>query len=399
MIKLNDKYKRIGSDAKFSIITGGRGSGKSFAITYLVSLLSYEKGHVILYTRYTLRAAHISIIPEFIEKIELMGKMKDFTITKDSIINKVSGSKILFRGIKTSSGDQTANLKSIQGLSTWVLDEAEELLDEDKFDTINLSVRQKGVQNRVIMIMNPSTKEHFIYKKFFESRGVKEGNNQTIEDVNYIHTDYIDNKENLSKSFINDIERLKKNNLKKFNHKILGGWLDKAEGVVFENWEYGKFNPDSLQTSCGMDFGFSVDPDTLTEVAIDKAKKLIYLKLHIYRNGLKVDDLAKLILAKVGKKLIISEVDPRLVEDLKHRGCNIKQHKKGLIEFGITLMLDYKIIVDPESIELGKELNNHVYSDKTSKLYVDDWNHAIDGSRYNIEYQLGNPNKGKYYVY
>jgi phage terminase large subunit len=62
-------------------------------------------------------------------------------------------------------------------------------------------------------------------------------------------------------------------------------------------------------------------------------------------------------------------------------------------------MLDYKIIVDPESIELGKELNNHVYSDKTSKLYVDDWNHAIDGSRYNIEYQLGNPNKGQYYVY
>jgi phage terminase large subunit len=28
-----------------------------------------------------------------------------------------------------------------------------------------------------------------------------------------------------------------------------------------------------LQTSCGMDFGFSIDPDSLTEVAIDKKKQ------------------------------------------------------------------------------------------------------------------------------
>ena len=399
MVKLNDKYIRIGNESKFSIVTGGRGSGKSFAITYLINLLSYEVGHTILYTRYTLRSASISIIPEFLEKIELMGKVNDFVITKDEIINRVSGSRILFRGIKTSSGDQTANLKSITGLSTWVLDEAEELVDEDKFDTINLSVRQKGVQNRVILLMNPTTKEHWIYKKFFEEMGVDAGINTTKEDVNYIHTTYLDNIENLSKSYIRDVERIKRINPNKYKHKVLGGWLDKAEGVVFDNWEYGTFNPDNLQTSCGMDFGFSVDPDTLTEIAIDKAKKIIYLKEQIYRKGLKVDDLAKLILDKVGDKLIISEVDPRLVADLKHRGCNIKQHKKGLIETGITLMQDYKIIVEPKSINIGKELNNHVYADKGSKLYVDDWNHSIDGARYNIEHHLRNPNAGAYNVY
>lgn len=399
MVKLNEKYKRIGNESKFTIVTGGRGSGKSFAITYLINLLSYEVGHTILYTRYTLRSASISIIPEFLEKIELMNKINDFIITKDEIINKISGSRILFRGIKTSSGDQTANLKSITGLSTWVLDEAEELIDEDKFDTINLSVRQKGVQNRVILLMNPTTKEHWIYKKFFEDMGVEAGVNTTKEDVNYIHTTYLDNIDNLSKSYIRDVERIKRVNPSKYKHKVMGGWLDKAEGVVFDNWEYGVFNPDKLQTSCGMDFGFSVDPDTLTEVAIDKAKKIIYLKEQIYRKGLKVDDLAKLILEKVGDKLIISEVDPRLVADLKHRGCNIKQHKKGLIETGITLMQDYQLIVSPESTNIGKELNNHVYADKGSKLYVDDWNHSIDGARYNIEHHLRNPNAGAYNVY
>ncbi len=175
----------------------------------------------------------------------------------------------------------------------------------------------------------------------------------------------------------------------------LVGFLD---GAVFENWEFGPFNPDMLQTSCGMDFGFSVDPDTLTEVAIDKKKKIIYLKELIYRKGLKTNDLARLIKTKAGNKLVISEVDPRLVADLKARGVNIRQHVKGKIETGITLMLDYQIIVEPDSKNIGLELTNHMYADKGSKLYIDEWNHAIDGSRYNIEFHLRNPNRGNYMV-
>lgn len=400
MVVINDKYRRIGSEAKFSIITGGRGSGKSFALTYLICLLSYEAGHVILYTRYTLRAASISIIPEFLQKIELMGKSADFEVTKDSIINKASGSRILFRGIKTSSGDQTANLKSIQGLSTWVLDEAEELTSEDKFDTINLSVREEGVQNRVILIMNPTTKEHWVYKKFFEQRGVEQGTNATIEDVNYIHTTYLDNKENLSESFINDVERIKKVNPEKYKHKILGGWLDRAEGVVFNNWEFGEFNPDGLQTSFGMDFGFSIDPDTLVEVAISKKHKKIYVKQHIYKKGIQLEPLALLTKEKAGNKLIIADsAEPRLIADLSSKGLNIQPVKKGTIESGITLMLDYKIIVDPDSSDIAKEFNNYTYLDKGSKMYIDDFNHAIDAMRYNITFHLDNPSKGQYYVY
>ena len=41
---------------------------------------------------------------------------------------------------------------------------------------------------------------------------------------------------------------------------------------------------------------------------------------------------------------------------------------------------------------------NYVYADKGSKLYVDNYNHAIDGIRYNVIYHLDNPNYGRYYV-
>ena len=190
---------------------------------------------------------------------------------------------------------------------------------------------------------------------------------------------------------------MKINNPKKYHHIVNGSWLEKAEGVVFENWSFGAFNPDGLQTSCGMDFGFSVDPDTITEVAIDKKHKKIYLKELLYQNGLKTDDLVKIVLDRVGRKLVIADsAEPRLIADLKSKGVNIQAVKKGTIESGITIMLGYELIIEPNSSNIAKELNNHVYADKGSKLYVDDFNHAIDGSRYNIIYHLDNPNRGNY---
>ena len=398
--KLNKKYSVLfSSDCRYYIITGGRGSGKSFAATVFLTLLTMSKGVRVLFTRYTMVSAHLSIIPEFLEKIGLLGFTNIFSINKAEVVNQSTKSDILFRGIKTSSGNQTASLKSLQGISCWVLDEAEELVDENIFDTIDLSIREKNVQNRIILILNPTTKEHWIYRKFFESRGIEAGYNGTKDDVCYIHSTYLDNKQNLSDSFLERIYRLKQNNPKKYLHKILGGWLDKAEGVVFDNWTIGEFNPDNLQTSCGMDFGFSVDPDSLTEVAIDKKHKKIYLKEHIYRNGLKSHELAKIILQKVQNKLIIADsAEPRLIEDLRYLGVNIKPVKKGTIESGITRMQDYQLIVSPESTNIAKELNNYVYADKGSKLYVDNYNHSIDGVRYNVIYHLDNPNAGKYYV-
>ena len=49
-------------------------------------------------------------------------------------------------------------------------------------------------------------------------------------------------------------------------------------------------------------------------------------------------------------------------------------------------MQDYQLIVEGENI--GRELNNYVYTDKGSKLYCDMYNHIIDAIRYNVVYQL-----------
>jgi len=392
-------WNSLSNDTRYFVITGGRGSGKSFEVGRFTSLLSFEPGHKILYTRQTMTSAHLSVIPEFQEKIDLLGMNNAFDVNKTEIKNKQTNSEIIFRGIKTSSGDQTANLKSITGVTTWVLDEAEELTDESTFDKINLSIRIKNKQNRIILILNPATKEHWIYRKFFEESGVTEGFNGVKGNTTYIHTTYLNNLDNLNIDFINEIELIKENNPKKYEHQILGGWLDKAEGVVFTNWKFGEFDT-TLPYSFGADFGFSIDPSTLVKVAIDRKLKIIYVKELLYKPKLTTSELAMIYKQNVsGKELIIADsAEPRLIEEIQRYGFNIQATEKGAgsIKAGIELMRDYQLIIDKESVNVAKELNNYVYSDKASSLFVDNWNHAIDAIRYNVFFHLSNPHRGKF---
>ena len=401
MVNLNEKYKALGSDSRYFVVTGGRGSGKSYSVNSIILMLTYESNHVILFTRYTLTSAHISIIPEFVEKIELIDRFEDFYITKDEIINKVTGSKIIFKGIKTSSGTQTANLKSLQGVTTWILDESEELTDEDTFDKIDLSIRHKSKQNRVILILNPATKEHFIYQRFFESKGIQAGTNLIKGDTTYIHTTYLDNIDNLSASYIAQIEDIKLRRPNKYEHQILGLWLDKAEGVIFTNWTIGEFQKPSTSVY-GQDFGFSNDPTTLVETNIDKANKKIYVKLHLYQTHLTSSQIADLDNKLAKDSLIIADsADPRLINEIKSKGVNIKPTIKGAgsITYGIALLQDYDLIIDKDSIDLIKELNNYCWLERKSETPIDNYNHALDALRYAVSYQLENPNKGNYFIY
>jgi len=396
LITLNNKYKPLfENDTRYFIITGGRGSSKSFGVGTFTNLLSFEVGHKILFTRQTMTSAHLSIIPEFQEKIDLMDLGNFFEVNKSEIKNKQSKSDIIFRGIKTSSGDQTANLKSLQGVTTWILDEAEELTDETTFDKINLSIRQKGKQNRIILILNPATKEHWIYKRFFEEKGVQEGFNGIKDDVTYIHTTYLDNIDNLDISFINEVKRIEITNPEKYKHQILGGWLNKAEGVVYTNWRIDNFQ--EFNTSIyGQDFGFSVDPTTLVQVSVDKTNKRIYAKELLYKVGLNTTDIYRENNRYCGNRnlIIADSAEPRLISELKARGLNIKGIDKPKIMDRIALVQDYELIVDPDSTNLIKELNNYVWHDKKSETPIDDYNHLLDALGYAVWNYIGRPNRG-----
>lgn len=384
------------------IITGGRYSQKSFAVALSIVNGCVKYNYRALYTRYTSVSLRDSIFPEVTEKIEMLNWEDYFEESINRIDSKFNNSKIVFKGLKAGSGTQTANLKGFKDFSVCVLEEGEELTEEALFDKLLLSIRgnKKGsvIPNIKIIILNPTSKEHFIYKKYYLNRGVQEGFNGVKDNVCYIHTTYFDCIEFVPNEIIRYFDEMKANNLTKYNHIVLGGWLDKAEGVVIVNWAYGEFNPDDLQTTFGQDFGFSVDPTTLIEVAIDKKKKKIYAKEHLYKPKLTTSQIAYINNEVAGYSLIIADsAEPRLIQELStyHLGRSFRNNivgaekGPGSISLGIALLQDYEIVVERNSINLAKELNNYVYADKGSKLFVDAFNHLIDPLRYVVTYHLG----------
>ena len=221
---------------RYCILTGGRGSGKSFALATGLATAIQDPGYTVLYTRWTMASARDSIIPEFRDKIDRLGIYGMTEGVQD--ITHIGGSRILFRGIKTSQGTQTAKLKSLQGVNVWVLDEAEEMPSEEVFDTIDLSIRDQRRPCHIILSLNPALRTHWIYRRWFANSTVPPGKCGIDEakNVTYIHTDYRDNISNLPADFVKLAEECRTNNMLRYQHIWLGQWVDQREGALW-SWE------------------------------------------------------------------------------------------------------------------------------------------------------------------
>lgn len=234
-IWIDPKYSPLicEKNRRYYLVSGGRGSGKSYAVATLLISLLCERGQRILYTRYTMTSAELSIIPEFREKIEALGLSSIFLIRQRDIVNLETGSSIIFSGIRESSGNQTAKLKSLAGITAWVLDEAEELTDEETFDKIDMSVRSVSAQNRIILILNPAYRSHWIFKRFYEPYSLPDGFNGVTDTAVYIHTTYADNLRNLPDDVLRIIDERRISSPLKHAHIDLGHWCDESEGALW----------------------------------------------------------------------------------------------------------------------------------------------------------------------
>lgn len=386
------------------LVTGGRGSGKSFNVSTFIERLLFEVKHPspakrivhqVLYTRYTMVSAHMSVIPEFMEKVELDGHTKYYKSTKTDVKNLRSGGGIMFRGIKTSSGIQTAKLKSIHGITTFVVDEAEEWVSEREFETIMLSIRQKGIQNRIIIVMNPTDNNHWVYKRFIEKTHkfieidgvqVQVSNHPNVL---HIHTTYFDNLENLSPEFLKEVLDMKINNPEKYAHTVIGRWADVAEGAVIPKVGIIKKFPDNAKkVALGLDFGFTHDPSAIIKCGI--VDNDLYLDEICYKTGMLSSDLIKELRTE-GLFTYADSADPRLIQEISNGGIIIYPVQKGAgsIVAGIDRIKDFdNIFITERSYNLIRESRNYVWAKDKDGNYInepeDHDNHGWDAVRYYI---------------
>lgn len=160
------------------------------------------------------------------------------------------------------------------------------------------------------------------------------------------------------------------------------GELGQLEGAIFTNWSFGEFD-NSLPFGYGLDFGVK-HHDAMIKAAVDKINKKIYWHEEIYKNGLSTSQLYELVNNRVVKnKFIAADISAtRTIKDLKIKGLNIRGVKKNKIVEDIKNIMNYEIIVTPDSINLAHNLNNWLWLDKKGEIPMDEEDDCIDAGRY-----------------
>ena len=244
--KLSDKkldYFTKLSKVDKVIITGGRFSGKSYEVGDWDVEATLQYNYKTLYTRFTNVSMSDSVIPEIKEKIDNNHLNSYFEFANNKFSSRCGDGLISFKGIKTGSGGQTANLKSLKGFNVMITDEAEEIPDYKTFEKVYFSIRSDTRQNLSVLLLNPTTTDHWIYEKFFRDRGVQGGFNGIKDDILYIHTSYLDvDPVHVPGNILAAYERMKVLSPSDYDLIVMGGWITDLEGALYTKKDISRFS-------------------------------------------------------------------------------------------------------------------------------------------------------------
>lgn len=349
-LKINPVFEPLFIDSmdapRYYQVYGGRGSGKSYTTAIAMVQLTYsEYGHKILYLRQTMTTSEDSTIADIRLAISDLGLENDFREVKGIIKNIRTGSTITFKGIR-SAGTQTAKLKSLSGITTLVIEEAEEVESFEEFSKIDESIRIAGKPLKVILIYNPTSAiSSWIHKNWFiEGMPDKERYNDTI----YIHSTYLDNLDNLNPTTIQTYKRYESTNPIYYRNVILAEWTLEAQGRIYGGWgHYPEFEEEG-DIWYGLDFGYG-GKDKTACIKINFFEDCYYVsevfseeKLSIRRtislmreNGIKFND-----------KIYADSAVPELISQIREGGyTSIRKATKGNKEAGIKKIQDKNIVL------------------------------------------------------
>lgn len=393
-VKTNPAYIPYGNKKQFlQIFFGGSSSGKSFFITDKIVAECYS-GVNWLCCRNVGNTIKRSVFNEITKSISSMGLKKQFAINKsDMIITcKRNEKQILFCGL-----DDPEKVKSITPangvLERIFIEEATEI-KRDAYLQLKKRLRGRSANSKhIIMAFNPILKSHWIYKGFF---GGWQDDKTVYEDdkLLIVKTTYKDN------MFLTAEDRaLLEDETDPYFYNVytLGNW-GVLGNVIFKNWrveDLSELIPTFDKIYCGIDFGYSSDPNALIKLHIDKARKRIYVFDEWYQAGMSDDELVRVCKSFFGRQYVACDsAEPKTIDYLAMNGVNAYGVIKGAdsINRGIRWLQGYEIIIHITCQNFKNEMEQyHWQEDKYGNAMakpVDLNNHLIDACRYACEQEI-----------
>ena len=381
-IQTNKVYKHlVNSNKKIVVEQGGTRSGKTYNILLWI-ILQYcasNQNKTITICRKAFPSLRASVMRDFLDIL------RKLNIYQEENHNKSNSEYKLFNNlVEFISLDMPQKVRG-RKRNLLFINEANELNWEDWQQLI---FRTDG---KIIIDYNPSDEYHWIYDKVIPR-----------EDCDFYRTTYLDNPF-LESSIRSEIERLKETDEQYW--QIYGlGLKGISKATIFNYYECSQIPEDAKFIAYGADAGYSNDPSTL--VSVYSLDYNLYIKEHLYRTQLTTTDLHNTF-KEVGvarNQLYMDSSEPRLIEELRRMGWNIRPSLKGRdsINAGIDLLKRYKLFITTTSNNAIQEFRNYKWKeDKSGKLTnipEDKNNHIIDAVRYATYSILSRPNFGRYTI-
>ena len=337
-----------------------------------------HSGHTVTIARKTFPALRASVMRDFFEILER------YDLYKPAHHNRTNHEYILEGNlIEFVSLDQPQKVRG-RKRQTLFINEANELTYEDWQQLI---MRTEG---KVIIDYNPSDAFHWIYDRVIPR-----------EDADFYKTTYEDNPF-LDPAIKAEIERLKETDEDYW--RIYGlGERGMSRAAVFQYSVVDK--PRGSIISHGLDFGYTNDPTAL--VGIYKDGDSLYIDEMLYHTHLTNPDISdRLHTLGLNKRdeIYADSAEPKSIEELYRMGWNIHPTQKGSdsVNAGIDMLKRYKLHITKRSTNTLKEFQNYRWQeDKNGNLLnrpIDQWNHAIDATRYAVWNKLSRPDYGIYAI-
>lgn len=385
-VYLGEVYtKTLWQPARHKAYYGGRGSAKSHSIaTYLV-IVSANQTHLIACCRQFQSSIRDSSKELIEQKINELGLREQFWITRQEIIHKTTKSKFIFVGLDRS----IESIRSLEGVTIAWVEEAR-TINLRSLEILLPTVRKPN--SELLWSWNPEYRADPVDKYF---RGSGTPPNSIVQYVTIEDNPYFQ-----QTALPDEMEYMRVENPKRYEHIWLGGYDDNYESKVFSNIKIGRVQvPDYVSPMYGMDFGFGTDPSFVTKSYVVEDTKQIYIAREA-AGRVPMEQLPAMvrgILEDEGDLVKADSSQPGTIEFLRGKGINIHPAKKGpgSVKSGILFLQGYQIVIDPDCEEMREEARLYSWQiDKLTRLQlstpVDKHNHGWDSVRYATEpIQLG----------
>ncbi len=368
---------------------GGRGSGKSSFVSLEIALgmMRDSEANAVIYRKVadTLRE---SVYAQMLWAFDRLGvaHLWQSRISPMELIYRPTGQRVLFRG--ADDPQKSKGLKLQKGFFRYLwFEELSEFSGMDDIHTIKASVIRGSGALTFYTYNPPMTAANWVNREALAGSANRLTHHSTYLDIS---------PEWLGETFLANAEAMRLGNERAYRHMYLGE-VTGTGGQVFENLKLRPLHPDEWQglpLYSGLDFGFSVDPDTLVRCAYNRKRRALYIVREFAATGMQVEALAREVRARVdGDVVTCDSADPRSIAGLRSNGVRAIAAKKGpdSVNHGVKWLqtLD-EIVIDPRVCPFAaREFAEYEYErDKSGEIiprYPDKNNHTIDAVRYAME--------------